>query len=91
MRGSPPTQWRWSVQRDDIPEVHGMPLEGEWTVCASGRVVKNSSGDTDESNALLDVPIMMPERADGSSKSKKTGSTTEVESNGYQILADMED
>ena len=25
---SAPTQRRWSAQRDDIPEVHGVPLEG---------------------------------------------------------------
>ena len=34
-----------------------------------------------ESNALVDVQIMIPERADGSSKSKKTEDTTAVESN----------
>ena len=73
------------MQRDDIPKVHGVPLEGEWTVCASDSIVNNSSGDTDVSNTLLDLPIMIPEGADGSSKSKETEDTTEVEPNGCQI------
>ena len=39
-----------------------------------------------ESNALVDVQIMIPERADDSSKSKKTEDTTAVESNGCQSI-----
>ena len=39
-----------------------------------------------ESNALVDVQIMIPERVDGSSKSKKTEDTTAVESNGCQNI-----
>ena len=49
-------------------------------MCASGSIVNNLSGDTDESN----VPIMIPEHANGSSKLKKAKDTTEVESNGCQ-------
>ena len=40
--------------------------------------------DTDESNALLDVPIVIPERAEGLREPKETEETAEVESNGCQ-------
>ena len=53
-------------------------------MCASGSIVKNLSDDPDEPNALLDAPIMIPERANDSNKSKETRDTTEVESNGCQ-------
>ena len=54
-----------------------MPFE-VWanSVCASGSIVKISSENTDESNALLNVPITIPERAGGSSKSRGTENTT---------------
>ena len=55
------------------------------SVCEQQYSKKNSRGDTDESNTLLDLPIMIPERADGSSKSKETEDTTEVKSNDCQI------
>ena len=56
MCGSPPKLQQAHRHNEDgqrnettyIPEVHRMPLEGEWTVCASSSIVKNSSGDTDE-------------------------------------------
>ena len=52
-----------------------MPLEG---ACASNSV-KNLSGGKVESNAPLDVPIVMPEYKDGSSESKDTEDTDKVE------------
>ena len=66
--------------RDNVPEAHGVPLEGERAACASSSV-KSSSGGTAESNAPLDVPIVMPEHVDGSRESKDTKDTAEVESN----------
>ena len=45
--------------------------------------VKGLSGDR-QSNVLLGVPIMIPERAGGSKNSKETEDTAEVESNGCQ-------
>ena len=40
---------------------------------------QRSSGGTVESDAPLDVPIVMPEHSDGSSGSEETKRTTEVE------------
>ena len=51
----------------------------------AGGIVKSSSDSTDESNAL-DVKIMIPERANGSRKSKETENITQVESNGCQSI-----
>lgn len=54
-------------------------------LCLSGSTVKNSSGaQTSPTHRLLDVPIMIPERADGSSELKGTEGTTQVESSGFQ-------
>ena len=52
--------------RDNIPEAHGLPLEGEWAACASDSA-KSSSGSTVELSAPLDVPTVMPEHVNGSS------------------------
>ena len=66
--------------RDNVPEAHGVPLE-----CASGSVLaRNSSGDRNESNALPDASIVIPEHADSSSELKDTEETTEVGSGGCQ-------
>ena len=42
-----------------------------------------------ESNAPLDVQIVMPEHADGSSESKDTEDTTKFELDSYQTGADV--
>ena len=47
-------------------------------MCASDSE-KSSSRGTVESNAPLDVPIVMPEHADGSSESKDTEDNTRFE------------
>ena len=44
---------------------------------------------TVESNASLDVPIMMPEHADGLSKSKNAEDTAKVELDSCRTGADM--
>ena len=51
------------------------------TECYSrgSKQVKSSSRGTVESNAPLDVPIVMPEHADGSSKSKDAEDTAKIE------------
>ena len=55
-------------------------------MCASGSIVKNLSDNPDEPNALLDAPIMIPERANGSNKSKETKDTTEVDSMAGRVV-----
>ena len=50
-------------------------------LCASG--IKNCSAGAVESNASLDVLIVMPEHADGSSEPKETEDTAEVEFDGW--------
>ena len=47
------------VGQCDKPDVDKVPLKVERAVCVSGNVANNSSRDTNESNALLDVPIMI--------------------------------
>ena len=75
--------------RDNVPEAHGMQFEGEWAASASDSV-KSSSGGTAESNALLDVPIVMSEHTpDGSRESKDTEDTAEVELNSCWTGAQM--
>ena len=56
--------------------------------CASGSI-KNSSWCTVESNAPLDVLIVMPEHSDGSSESEETKDTAEVELNSCQTGANV--
>ena len=53
------------------------------SVCEQQRG-KELKGGHRRANALLDVPIMIPERADSPNKSKGTGDTAEIEPNGYQ-------
>ena len=47
-------------------------------------VVKKTQVGHRRVNALLDVPIMIPGRADGLSESEETEGTAEIESNGCQ-------
>ena len=58
-------------------------------VCASGSVVKNSSGDTNKLNAMLDVPVTIPEHADGPSELKETENTAAAGSNGCQRVTSV--
>ena len=51
--------------------------------------VKSSSRGTVESNAPLDVPIVMPEHTNGSSESKDTKDTTKFELDSCWTGADM--
>ena len=74
--------------RDNVPEAHGVPLEGEWAACAS-ESVKSLSEGTVESNAPLNVRIMIPEHADGSSESRDTEDTAEVELDSCWTGADV--
>jgi len=37
----------------NVPNAHELPLEGEWSVCASGQTT-NSNGDADASNAAIE-------------------------------------
>ena len=63
----------------DVPNAYGLlPLEGEWTVCASGEGT-SSSGHAKESNAALSAAIALPETADGPSESRETEDATEHE------------
>ena len=56
----------------NIPSAYGVPLEGEWSVCASGKT-SDSNGDTNASNAAV-------ERIDGSGESTETEDTREADS-----------
>jgi len=60
--------------KNDVPHVHGLPLEGEWLVYASGETT-NSNGDADASNAAV-------ERVYGPSESRETEDAMENESRG---------
>ena len=53
------------------------------SVCEQQRGKKTQVGHR-RVNALLDVPIMIPGRADGLSESEETEGTAEIESNGCQ-------
>ena len=57
-------------------------------MCASDSE-KSSSRGIVESNTLLDVPIVMPEHADGSSESKDTEDTTRFELDSCRTGADV--
>ena len=61
--------------RDNVPEAHGVPLEGEWAVC--------------ERQHPLNVPIVMPEHSDGLSESEETKDTAEIELNSCQTSVDV--
>jgi len=58
----------------DAPSAHGLPLEGEWTGCASGKTT-NSNGDADVLNAAI-------ERVCGPSESRETEDAMENELRG---------
>ena len=47
------------VGQCDKPDVDKVPLKVERAVCVSSNVAKNSSRDTNKSNTLLDMPIMI--------------------------------
>ena len=94
------TRWHVKVCRNSSKRIYTIEMVSatetpetaylKYTECHSRGVgsveatVKNSSVDTDESNTLLDVPIVIPERAEGLSESKETKETAEVKSNGRQ-------
>ena len=56
----------------NIPSAYGVPLEGKWSVCASGKT-SDSNGDTNAMNAAV-------ERIDGSGESTETEDTREANS-----------
>jgi len=58
----------------NVPNAHGLPLEGEWSVCASGETT-NSNGDADASNAAI-------ERVYRPSESGEAKDAMEIESEG---------
>ena len=60
----------------NVPNAHGLPLEGEWSVCASGETT-NSNGDADASNAAV-------ERVYRPSESRVTEDAMENESKGCE-------
>ena len=62
--------------KNDIPHAHGLPLEGEWSVCASGES-SNLNGDADASNAAV-------EHVYGPSESRETEGTMENELKGCE-------
>ena len=41
--------------RENVPEAHGLPLEGEWTVCASGEMKNPSADGPSESKVAKDT------------------------------------
>jgi len=65
----------------NVPSAHKLPLEGEWVVCASGKV-SSSSGHADESIAALSASTVQPEFTDGPSESRKAEDTAGVELRG---------
>jgi len=60
----------------NVPNAHGLPLEGEWTVCASGEA-SDWNGDANASNAAV-------ERVDSPNESRVTEDTPGVESEGCE-------
>ena len=63
------TNQRNGNARENVPEAHGLPLKGEWLVCASGETT-NSNGDADASSAAT-------EHVNGPSESRETEDTME--------------
>ena len=59
---------------EDVPSIHGVPLEGEWTVYLSGKA-SDSRSNAKAFNAAI-------EHADGLGESTETANTKEVESKG---------
>jgi len=60
----------------NVPKAHGLPLEGEWLVCACGEAT-NSNGDADASNAAVEC-VYCP------SESRVTEDAMENESKGCE-------
>ena len=58
----------------NLPDAHGLPLEGEWLVCASGKT-SNPKGDADALNAAVEH-VYCP------NKSRETEDTMEIRSEG---------
>ena len=61
---------------DNVPSAHGLLLEGEWSVCASGET-SDPNGDAKASNAAV-------EHVDRPVESIETKDTKEVESEGCE-------
>ena len=61
---------------DDVPNAHGLPLEGEWNVCVSGEV-RDLRGSANAPNAT-------PECVHRPSESRETEDVEGVESEGHE-------
>ncbi|KIM52604.1 hypothetical protein SCLCIDRAFT_32511 [Scleroderma citrinum Foug A] len=64
------------IANENVPIAHGVPLEGEWTWCASSEVT-NSKGNANAFNTAI-------EHADGLDKSTETVNTKDIESEGCE-------
>ena len=64
---------------ENIPSAHGLLLEGEWVICASGEM-ENPNRHGNESSTMLNASIMIPECTDGLGESRETEDTVGVES-----------
>ena len=62
------------IANENVPIAHGVPLEGEWTWCASGEAT-NSRGNANAFNTAI-------EHVDGSDESTETANTKDIESEG---------
>ena len=64
------------IANKNVPIAHGVPLEGEWTWCASSEAT-NLKGNANVFNTAI-------EHADGSDESTKTTNTKDIESEGCE-------